>query len=87
MPENPKIRTPEQRSRKMLKEENTILNLEMAIKKEQFRKTQKTKQGFYEIPMGNNGLQMASVPVYEIDGKDSSKLTEIFTNLLDKIGF
>ena len=87
MPENPRMRTPEQRSRKMLKEENTILNLEMAIKKEQFRKTQKTKQGFYEVPMGNNGLQMASVPVYEIDEKDSSKLTEIFTNLLNKIGF
>jgi len=82
-----KIRTPEQRLRKMLKEENTILNLEMAIKKEQFRKTQKTKLGLCEIPMGNNGLQMASVPVYEIDGKDFSKLPEIFTNLLNKIRF
>ena len=87
MPDKSKIRTSEQQLRKMLKEENTILNLELAIKKEQFRKTQKTKRGFYEIPIGNNGLQMASMPVYEIDGKDFSKLTETFTNLLNKIGF
>ncbi len=87
MPGKSKIRLPEQKLRKMLKEERIIIDLELAIKKEQFRNIKKTKQGFYEIPMGNNGLQMASVPVYEIDGKDSSKLTEIFTNLLNKIGF
>jgi len=34
----PKIRTQEQKSRKMLKEETTIIDLEMAIKKEKFRK-------------------------------------------------
>ena len=44
MPDQSKIRTPEQRSRKMLKEENTILNLELAIKKEKFRKTQEPKE-------------------------------------------
>jgi len=87
MPGKSKIRLPEQKLRKMLKEERIIIDLELAIKKEQFRNIKKTKQGFYEVPMENNGLQMASVPVYEIDGKDSSKLTEIFTNLLDKIGF
>jgi len=43
MPENPKIRTPEQKSRKMLKEENTILNLEMAIKKRTIQKDTKKK--------------------------------------------
>ncbi len=87
MPDKSKIRTPEQQLRKMLKEERIIIDLELAIKKEQFRNIKKTKQGFYGVPMENNGLQMASVPVYEIDGKDSSKLTEIFTNLLNKIGF
>ncbi len=61
MPGKSEIRSPEQKLRKMLKEENTILNLEMAIKKEQFRKTQKTKQVFFEEIIGNKGLQMASV--------------------------
>ncbi len=33
------MRTPEQKSKKTLNEEMIILDLEMAIKKEQFRKT------------------------------------------------
>ena len=43
MPDKSKIRTPEQKSRKMLKEEKTIMDLELAVKKEQFKKTPKTK--------------------------------------------
>ena len=69
-----KIRTPEQKSRKMLKEERVIMNLEMAIKKEQFRGTQKPKPGFYEAPTVDKGLQMASVPVHETNGKISTTL-------------
>jgi len=42
-PDKPKIRTPEQKSRKMLKEENTIMNLELAVKKELFKMNKKTK--------------------------------------------
>ncbi len=38
----PNIRTPEQKLRKMLKEENTIMNLELAVKKELFKMTRKT---------------------------------------------
>jgi len=34
-----KIRTPEQKFRKMLKEVKIIIDLELAVKKEQFRKT------------------------------------------------
>ena len=83
MSENSKIRTPEQRSRKMLKEENTILNLEMAIKKEQFRKTQKPKPVFFEEPIGDKNLQMASVSVNETDVKSSN----ILNSILNKIRF
>ncbi|MEK0336447.1 MAG: hypothetical protein QQN65_00115 [Nitrosopumilus sp.] len=78
-----KIRTPEQKSRKMLKEENTILNLELAIKKEQFRMTQKTKLGLYEVPMEDKGSQMALVSVHETDGK----ISNILNFVLNKIGF
>lgn len=35
-----KIRTPEEKLRKMLKEEKTIVDLELAVKIEKFRKTQ-----------------------------------------------
>jgi len=83
MPENSKIRTPEQRSRKMLKEENTILNLEMAIKKEQFRKTQKPKPVFYEKPMKYKSLQMVSASVNETGVKSSS----ILNSVLERIRF
>ena len=78
-----KIRTPEQKSRKMLKEENTILNLELAIKKELFRKTQNTKLGLYEVPMEDKGRQMALVSVHETDGK----ISNILNSVLNKIGF
>ena len=78
-----KIRTSEQKSRKMLKEETTIIDLEMAIKKEQFRDIQKTKQGFYEVPMENKSHQMASVSVH----RTNVKISYILNFLLDKIGF
>jgi len=43
-----KIRTPEQKLRKMLKEENTILNLELAIKKEELKNNPNTNARFHE---------------------------------------
>ena len=43
MPDMSKIRTPEQKFRKMLNEEKIIMDLELAVKKEQFKKTPKTK--------------------------------------------
>ena len=46
-----KIRTPEQRSKKKINEEMTILNLQMAIKKEEFKKNLKTKPVFRETYM------------------------------------
>ena len=46
-----KIRTPEQRSKKMINEEMTIMNLQMAIKKEEFKKNLKTKPVFRETYM------------------------------------
>ena len=38
MPAKSKTRTPEEKLKKMLKEENTILDLELAIKKEKLKK-------------------------------------------------
>lgn len=38
------MRTPEQKFRKMLNEEQSIIDLELAIKKEKFRKTQEPKE-------------------------------------------
>lgn len=42
------IRTPEQRMKKMIKEERTIVDLQMAIKKEQFRNYMITRHEFNE---------------------------------------
>ena len=44
-----KMRTPEQRLKKMLNEERTIINLQLAIKKEQFQTFQKTRPEFREM--------------------------------------
>ena len=43
-----KTRTPEQVSKKMINEERTIMDLELAIKKEQFRNTLMKKAEFDE---------------------------------------
>ena len=43
-----KTRTPEQVSKKMINEERTIMDLELAIKKEQFRNTLIEKYDFDE---------------------------------------
>jgi len=43
-----KTRTPEQVSKKMINEERTIMDLELAIKKEQFRNTLIEKPEFDE---------------------------------------
>ncbi len=42
------IRTPEQRMKKMIKEERTVIDLQMAIKKEQFRNYLITRPEFHE---------------------------------------
>jgi len=55
----PKIRTQEQKFRKMLNEETTIINLEMAIKKEKFRMIQKRAPEFVEVRTVDKGLEMA----------------------------
>ncbi len=83
MSDKSKIRTSEQKLRKMLKEEKTIIDLELAIKKEQFRNTQKTKQVFYEMPIEDKGHQMSSVPVH----RTNVKISYVLNFLLDKIGF
>ena len=83
MPAKSKIRSAEQKLRKMLKEERIIIDLEMAIKKEQFRDIQKTKHGFYEVSMENKCHQMTSVPVH----RTNVKISYILNFLLDKIGF
>jgi hypothetical protein len=77
-----KLRSPEQKSKKMLNEEKMIICLELAIKKEQFRNIKKTKQGFYEVPM-ENSHQMESVSVH----RTNVKISYILNFLLDKIGF
>jgi hypothetical protein len=77
------IRTPEQKSRKMLKEERMIIHLEMAIKKEEFRDKQKTKLEFLEIPVENNGILKLSDSVNETNGKISNTLN----NFIHKIRF
>ncbi len=43
-----KLRTPQQVSKKMIDEERTIVDLELAIKKEQFRNTLIEKYDFDE---------------------------------------
>ena len=83
MPDKSKIRTPEQKLRKMLREENTILNLELAIKKELFRKAQNTELGFHEMHIEDNGRQMTLVSVHETNGK----ISNILNSVLNKIGF
>jgi len=79
-----KIRSPEQKSRKMLKEETIIVDLEMAIKKERFRKTQKrTPEFVHDVPTVDKGLQMALDSVHGIDGKSRNRLN----SFLQKIRF
>ncbi len=59
----------------MLKEETTILDLEMAIKKERFRKIQKSKPGFdHEAPTVDTSFQMALDSVHQTDGKVRNRL-------------
>ena len=79
-----KIRTPEQKSRKMLKEETTIIDLEMAIKKEKFRKIQKRAPEFvHEGPTVEKSLEMALDSAHKTDGKSKNHLN----SFLDKIKF
>jgi len=79
-----KIRTPEQKSRKMLKEETTIIDLEMAIKKEKFRKIQKRAPEFvHEALTVDKSLEMALDSVHKTDGKSKNRLN----SFLHKIKF
>ncbi|MEX0862379.1 hypothetical protein [Nitrosopumilus sp.] len=48
MTDSSKMRTPEQISKKMLNEERTIIDLQLAIKKEQFQHYLKSRTKFYE---------------------------------------
>jgi hypothetical protein len=77
------MRTPEQKSRKMLKEERMIIHLEMAIKKEEFRDKQKRELQFREIPVENKGILEPSESVNETNGKISNTLN----NFIHKIRF
>jgi hypothetical protein len=78
-----KLRSPEQKSKKMLNEEKMIIGLELAIKKEQFRYAQKMKQGFYETAMDDKYSQLEPVYVH----KTNPKINHILNYLLNKIGF
>ena len=82
MPENSKMRTPEQKSRKMLKEENTILDLELAVKKELYKMNQKTKLALIEESTDDKDLQTAA----SVNEKDV-KTSNILNSFLNKIGF
>ena len=83
MSDMPKIRTSEEKVRKMLKEEKIIVDLEMAIKKEQFRNIQKIKLEFHEVPIEREGNQMTSETIHETN----EKRNRILNFLLRKIGF
>jgi len=78
-----KIRTPEQKSRKMLKEETTIIDLEMAIKKEEFRMIQKRTPELVHQVLVNKGLEMTLDSVHKTDGKSENRLN----SFLHKIKF
>ncbi len=70
-----KMRTPEQKSRKMLKEETTIIDLEMAIKKELFRKAQKRTPGLdHEAPTVDTSFKMALDSIHKSDGNVRNRL-------------
>ena len=77
------MRTPEQKSRKMLKEERMIIHLEMAIKKEEFRDKQKRELQFREIPVETKGILEPSESINETNGKISNTLN----NFIHKIRF
>jgi hypothetical protein len=67
----------------MLNEEMTIMHLEMAIKKEQFRGKQKIKLQICELPIENKGLLKPSDSINETNGK----MVKTVNNLLHKIRF
>ncbi len=71
-----KLRSPEQKSKKMLNEEKMIIDLELAIKKEQFRKTQKTKP--------QTGLIQATL-IALIDAGVTDKF-DLYTKTVEKTG-
>jgi hypothetical protein len=79
---SPKIRTTEQKLKKMLKEEQVILDLELAIKKEQFRRSQKTPRGFYERP-----IEIKNKPAESPEEHKNGKISDFRNFLLNKIGF
>ena len=78
-----KLRSPEQQLKKMLNEEKMILGLELAIKKEEFKKSQFSKQELDTIPMEGNDYQTELTSLSEVNPK-SNRLRNF---LLNKIGF
>ncbi len=77
----PKIRTAEQKLRKMLNEEKMIMGLELAIKTEQFRKSQNTQHRSYEASVEGKGGQMSLVST---NGRNGYTLQNSF---LEEMGF
>ncbi|QLH03015.1 hypothetical protein C5F47_05360 [Nitrosopumilus cobalaminigenes] len=82
MSQIPKMRTPEQKSRKMLNEEMTLMGLEMAIKKEQFRIAKNPQPQFREIP-----VEKEITPVDSSENQDNEKGNNMLNSFLNKIGF
>ena len=83
MSQIPKMRTPEQKSRKMLNEEMTLMGLEMAIKKEQFRIAKYPQPQFREILVEKEVTQVDS----SSENQDNEKSSNILNSFLNKIGF
>jgi len=77
------FRTPEQKSRKMLREEMVIMQLEMAIKKEQFRDKQKIKPQFREILVEDEDPTKSS----DLVNETNDKITDTLNKFLHKIRF
>ena len=78
-----KLRSPEQQLKKMLNEEKMILGLELAIKKEEFKKNQFSKQELDKMTLEGNDSQTELISIPEMNPK-SNRLRSF---LLNKIGF
>ena len=83
MSQIPKMRTPEQKSRKMLNEEMTLMGLEMAIKKEQFRIAKNPQPQLREKPVETKILEIDTPP----EPQENEKTGNVLNSLLSKIRF
>ena len=78
-----KFRSTEQILKKMLNEEKMLVDLELAIKKEQFKKHQKSNQDLHNANTDDNGSGLKSVLISETNQKTNN----IFGFLQNKLGF